>query len=273
MAEGPPRQALSATFPEPPHFYKNFTVKNLERLKGIHDASPEPSQDGQSTSKRPSTFDLPPELRCLIPPEPPREGRYRIFGGQYDVWHDDLFDSIRCNTDCTQINEELPGLKEQGIEQLYPSPPRSPIGASTGTQVDWTLDRAFYIKKIAKSILLNFLELVGILANNPEQYGPKIDHFNALFFNAHHLINEYRPHQARESLILMMEEQLERQQGEIDKIKKMKEKVEALLSSLGEVPEQPQTNVEDIDTSAREVAESKLEQRRMWQALEEEFAS
>ena len=61
-----------------------------------------------------------------------------------------------------QLNDELPSLEEQGIQQLY-SPPETPTGSGRHA------DRAFILKRIAKSLLLNFLELVGIMSINPEQ--------------------------------------------------------------------------------------------------------
>jgi hypothetical protein len=60
-----------------------------------------------------------------------------------------------------QFKDPLPTLEELGIQQLY-TPPATPIDGKHA-------DRAFILKKIAKSLLLNFLELVGIMAQNPEQ--------------------------------------------------------------------------------------------------------
>ena len=56
-----------------------------------------------------------------------------------------------------------------------------------------------------------------------------------LFINFHHLLNEYRPHQARESLILMMRDQLERSRKETEGILKMKEEVEGMLEGLQKI--------------------------------------
>ena len=47
-------------------------------------------------------------------------------------------------------------------------------------------------------------------------------------------VNEYRPFQAREALIMMMEEELERGRAEIRGMKVMKEKVDGILAGLGE---------------------------------------
>jgi hypothetical protein len=49
-----------------------------------------------------------------------------------------------------------------GIENLYTPP-------STPSQSGKYGDRAIVLKRIAKSLLLNFLELLGILSHNPEQ--------------------------------------------------------------------------------------------------------
>ena len=76
---------------------------------------------------------------------------------------------------------------------------------------------------------------MGIMSINPEQYAEKIQDLRTLFINFHHLLNEYRPHQARESLILMMEAQLARSKAETKGIENMKAKVEGILAGLGQV--------------------------------------
>lgn len=245
---------LSAAFPAPPPFYKSFTADNLARLKqlqhsrtrqqlgqddGDKNAGTSTGQDydgvgdESSSGKSPATKDLPPELQYLVPPAPPTAGIYRSFGDSYSVV------------------DVLPALEEQGIEQLYPSGfDQAPVedkdgpDANTnaaaepgvfadGTQSEWTLDRAFHLQKVAKSLLLNFLELVGVLSVDASQYGRKMEHIRTLFINAHHLVNEYRPHQARETLIVLMEEQLRRTRAETQGIYETKSRVEAVLRDLG----------------------------------------
>lgn len=120
-------------------------------------------------------------------------------------------------------------MKEQGIEQLYPDPA---TGTEQTSQPSPPLNHAYYLMKISKSLLLNFLEFVGILSVSPEQYQAKVEDLRNLFINAHHLLNLYRPHQARESLIMMMEEQLERSKDEIKQMDKVKADIEALLEQL-----------------------------------------
>lgn len=132
---------------------------------------------------------------------------------------------------CPQLNEELPSLSEQGIQQLY-TPPATP---TTLQGADKYSDRALILKRLAKSLLLNFLELVGMMSVNPEQYEEKIQDLRTLFINFHHLLNEYRPHQARESLILMMQDQLDRSRAETEGILRMKAEVEEMLEGLGKL--------------------------------------
>jgi mediator of RNA polymerase II transcription subunit 7 len=58
---------------------------------------------------------------------------------------------------------------------------------------------------------------------------PKVQDIRTILINMHHLINEYRPHQARETLIMMMEEQLEEMDKEIEDSRRAREKVEGVL--------------------------------------------
>lgn len=73
---------------------------------------------------------------------------------------------------------------------------------------------------------------MGILSVAPEQFESKVEDLRNLFINAHHLLNLYRPHQARESLILMMEEQLSRTREEIQQMDKLKEEITGALEQL-----------------------------------------
>ncbi|CAZ79671.1 unnamed protein product [Tuber melanosporum] len=53
-----------------------------------------------------------------------------------------------------------------------------------------------------------------------------------ILFNMHHLINTYRPHRARKTLCLRMEEQLERTRRETEENRKAVAKVEDVLAGL-----------------------------------------
>jgi mediator of RNA polymerase II transcription subunit 7 len=169
-----------------------------------------------------------------------------------------------------QLDEKPVSLPAQGIEQLFPSAPAN--SEASGTQSEWTLDRASELKKLAKSLLLNFLELVGVLSVNPEQYGRKIEDLRTLFVNTHHLLNEYRPHQARETLIFMMEQQLARSRAETEGIRNMKEKVDGILKGLGEQIDGLQGQEEVAKTKETNPEKNDSDHTRLvWEALEDEL--
>jgi mediator of RNA polymerase II transcription subunit 7 len=157
-----------------------------------------------------------------------------------------------------QIKGGQPPLAEENETQLYPSSPKDEQEtASVKTKEGWSLDRARYLKEIVRSILLNYLELIGIMSEDPTCANIKLAHFWTLFMNAHHIINEYRPHQAREALIQSMEERIAKMKGEIEAVKVMKAKIEGLPASLPTAVEAEEEVLEkkDGEVEVRHVGE------------------
>lgn len=136
MAEQPPG-ALTAAFPPPPKYFTFFTPENLTALKELR------RPDG----RLPPTDELPEELQILVPPPPP-EKRYRAFG---DPW---------------TLPEIYLSLEDAGIQQLYPSPSSD---LHNGKEKESSLDRTLELRRLSKSLLLNYLELVGVMGIAPEQ--------------------------------------------------------------------------------------------------------
>ena len=84
-------------------------------------------------------------------------------------------------------------LESQQLRRLYPA----------------NCDRKKELKKLNQSILCNFLDLLDVLIRAPEsrKRTEKLDDLSLLFIHMHHLINEFRPHQARETLRVLLEQQ------------------------------------------------------------------
>ncbi|KAI1268156.1 mediator complex, subunit Med7 [Xylariaceae sp. FL1019] len=227
MAEGE-RQA-SSTWPPPPFFWKSHTPENTARIDELRKEAAESS--GVDDPSKAIIPNLPRNLRFLQPPAEPPDGQWRIFGDTY------------------RLKDELPKLDDGQIKRLFPNPEER-------DQDGKHFDRATILKRLAKSSLLNFLELVARLATSPESAEEKITDIRDIFINMHHLINEYRPHQARESLISMMQSQLDRTRTETNAIRDAKDKAERVLEGLSSLTftELPTTTIngetEDIQRYA-----------------------
>lgn len=96
---------------------------------------------------------------------------------------------------------------------------------------------------MTRAVLLNFLELVGTLSANPTQGPEKVEHLQTLFYNLHDLINRYRPHQARESLIMTMEDQLDKIKAQIKGVNSAKDRMQQVLGDI-----RIQATNENLDT-------------------------
>lgn len=203
-AADPPNDGLSATVPPPPAHYKYFTDDNLQRLKELKEENPETA--------------LPFPLSVLVPPEPPQPApetadtdapptTYRSFG---NVW---------------QIDNALLSLKDLNIQQLYKddSSPDSPEHAKA---------RVVELKKLSSTLLIKFLELTGVMSINPELFPAKVDDIRVILINLHHLLNEYRPHQSRESLLMLIEDQIAQKRAEITSLRDSNAKIRDQIASL-----------------------------------------
>jgi mediator of RNA polymerase II transcription subunit 7 len=253
-------------FPPPPPFYQNFTTENKDRLEEIKKdaglATTEDSSPVQLSVEQ--ILALPTELRYLIPPEPPKDSdEFKVFGEVNKAKGMDNF-----NKTMEMISRALAAqytLTGWTYEQLYPSTEASSSASST-------LDRQRYLFRFLRSILVAYIELLGIVAVNPtsEHKDDKLKDMLTMVTNMHALINEYRPHQARETLIREMERQVERKKREIEGVKKVKERVAEVLDGFGR--DAPVEKAADKSEDAVVISEEdrrKEAQEHMWQAVDE----
>lgn len=281
MADDPNAQEPThrAPWPAPPPYYAFFTAENQDRLrdfkKDVTVSNDQTSDGAASPPLSPSQLlKLPEELRYLIPPEPPADDE------QVRVLSHTAKGSAINNfvQDMGYVSENIFYLDWQ-YKQLYPSQPGTGTGTGTDlvediatTTPEWTRERKQYLLRFLRSGLLNFIELLGILAQNPvsEARDQKLKDLLNAFANMHALVNEYRPHQARMTLIRMMEEQLEQKKKEIEDVRKMREKLDDTLAEFARNAPEPINNItaEENPTTARE-ERRKERQRNMWHVMDE----
>ena len=112
----------------------------------------------------------------------------------------------------------------QGIKRLYPL----------------HFDRRRELKKLNQSLLVNFLDLLDLLVHCPDspRRAEKVEDLSLLFIHIHHLLNEFRPHQARETLRVMMELQRRERIETASRFQKHLDKVQEILQqALQSLPE------------------------------------
>ncbi|CCT64200.1 related to MED7-member of RNA Polymerase II transcriptional regulation mediator complex [Fusarium fujikuroi] len=223
--------SLSSMFPNPPPFWQDFTTDKISRIQELRTSYIAEHGGDPLTVRVPG---IPEDLVNLQPPAEPADGRWRVFGDQY------------------MLDDKLPTLEDQGITNL-------PSSSQPESKDAKRFDRAFELKRLAKSLLLNFLELSGTLSHNPSHAEAKVQDLRTLFINFHHILNEYRPHQARESVIALMQEHLDRTRAETMAIRIQVDKARRVLDGLGSlsVPDVPKalgqnTEEEDLDALAKQ---------------------
>ena len=172
-------------------------------------------KDGKKEGEQMSAMPLPPEqyikmysdehvaMGITPPPPPPIKDNYSMFGQPFSA--DDTI---------------IQSLESQGIRRLGPAAK--------------DVDRKKELHKLNHSILVNFLDLIDLLIKAPEspKREEKIDDINLLFIHMHHLINEFRPHQARETLRVMLHVQKRKRLQVADKFQANLDKVSTSTLSL-----------------------------------------
>lgn len=123
-------------------------------------------------------------------------------------------------------------------------------------------------------LLLAFLSLTHSLATDPDTWAPKWDEMKALFSEAHAIVNEYRPHQARETLIHMIEEQVERCRAETKACKEACGKVREVLQRVEKSQGTAQPNfVAEEGQRLRAENDQELrtaDEKSLWEVIEDE---
>ncbi|TKR64565.1 hypothetical protein L596_025075 [Steinernema carpocapsae] len=168
--------------------------------------------------------------RVLAPPPVPVE--FEVFGEKYNL-EEDL----------------VVPLKSLGIESY------------TTSGLSWREE----FKKLNASVVANFLDLLQILISaldSPERLA-KIEAIRLLFINMHHLVNEYRPVQARTTLEAMMRHQIDEKVKLCDQIANILIRAEEVicqaLNVVGPPPSVPRMNLSGASPAEQVRRPSKLQ--------------
>ncbi|CCG22121.1 RNA polymerase II mediator complex subunit [Candida orthopsilosis Co 90-125] len=201
---------ISSLYPPPPPFVKFFTGENLAKLEEIRKTTTAiESEEGDVDSGE----HIKGELKLLVPPEVPSGSQYRGYG---NIW---------------SFKDKLPNLKDTQWKQLY-----NDANLTSETKIK-------ELHKMMDSLLLNFVELINILSVDPQQFEPKIKDMSLLLINFNHILNTYRPHQSRESLIMLLKRKIQAKRAEIENIESVCEDVKSKIIAMSN---------EDIDMNVNE---------------------
>jgi mediator of RNA polymerase II transcription subunit 7 len=74
------------------------------------------------------------------------------------------------------------------------------------------------LKLLNRKILQSAVELLNVMIHDTPNANKKMEQLRLLLIHFHHGLNEYRPHQARETLMLIMKKQIEKKKQAIDAI-------------------------------------------------------
>jgi len=133
--------------------------------------------------------------RNLNPPKPPEGSEYVMFGGRY-------------STKLEQVS-----LEESGREKLY-------------AELKENKDVVKELHKLHKSMLFKYLLLLKQVTKNnspnDRQYEIYVQEIELMLINIHHLINTYRPHQARQTVLAV----LQHQNNWVDRMNELKSAME-----------------------------------------------
>jgi len=141
---------------------------------------------------------------CVPPPPKVVTGEYTLFGHQFKT-DDDV----------------IQPLESQGIKRLY--------------STEENFDHIVEMKKLNHSILVNYMELLDVMIDAPHsaERQKKIEDIKILFINLHHLINEFRPHQARETLRIMLHRQKQSRLETAERLRNNIQKARDILKNCG----------------------------------------
>lgn len=234
-----PVEIPDAPFPAPPPLWKHFTTNNLDTL------TEKESQIDFDLST------LPYPLTILKPPPPP-ESAYTVFNTTY--------------TNPPEPTLPLP------TELLFNPTDLTRSGSSSSGRPHVRM-----LLLLLKSLNLNFLEFMTIMADDPAAWEGKMRDIGMILENIMAVINLLRPHQAKESVKAMLERRLTDGREELERCDEVRGRIEEFLRGLEEEGRREKEELErkgmttnGVQTARERKRVEEVEKaRQMWAMLED----
>lgn len=230
---------ITSAYPAPPAHYKLFTSENIDRLQEHFES------DGQAPLSAFNTLDPTngplPDINSV-----PKDLQGLIPPPLPDNGAYRTFNTVHYVN--TTPASELPTAPSQ--EQLV---------------------------QVLRQILLKFLHITHLLSLDPSMkfYVPAWTELERLFKEMHTGINAWRPHQAREMLIQMMEEQIHTIRAESERCRQSVQKAREVVEGIGKEDvktKQPRAVEDGRKDSGEEIARKrkKSREKRVWDVIQRE---
>jgi mediator of RNA polymerase II transcription subunit 7 len=122
-------------------------------------------------------------------------------------------------------------LEEQGKKRLYSD---DAIHSKIIVIINKFEEPIASLKSLNQQLLAAYTELLELLITNNSNYKAKIEEIELIIINMHHLLNLFRPHQARQTLITMLEEQIERRKQWIIRLQQTQQETQQTMDKVAE---------------------------------------
>lgn len=126
----------------------------------------------------------------------------------------DVYNSFGVPRDATVEGTGFRSLEDGGLKTLY----------------DPAKDRLDELRRLNKETVDQFVGLIDLVSTEADGVAAATDRLELLFTNMHHMLNEFRPHQGRETIRAMMERQQHDRGRMIDELTSMYADIKKTLS-------------------------------------------
>jgi DNA repair exonuclease SbcCD ATPase subunit len=92
-------------------------------------------------------------------------------------------------------------------------------------------DTVSVLKKLNMSLLFEFLDLLKVLTAEPSRWEEKVESLKKSLFEMHHILNSFRPHEARESVIALLQRQVERRKATLAEVEGRIQQADNILAA------------------------------------------